>query len=190
MTSGLANPLPAANSRQPFRFRRLGEFRCSMASSELGSPAAVAEGGRWVLMRSSILHSLAVAAFMIAFAPAAFADDSLPPIFFTNQTAIANARTVLAAVRSGDLQSRTNVQALIGSQVVFAGGAAPPGGNADLLVSSNLVLKVQISPARDVRPHSVFWVAEVLGTLKSVDFEKRTIHIVAKPKDWRPRELR
>ena len=141
-------------------------------------------------MRFSILYLVAVAAFLIGFATAASADDSLPPIFFTNQTAIANARAVLAAVRSGDLQSKTNVQALIGSQVVFAGGAALPGGNADLLVSSNVVLKVQIRPSRDVRPHSVFWVAEVSGTLKSVDFEKRTIHIVAKPENWRPRELR
>jgi hypothetical protein len=141
-------------------------------------------------MRSSILHPLAVAAFLIGFATAAFADDSLPPIFFTNGTAIANARTVLAAVRSGDLQSRTNAQALIGSQVVFAGGAAPPGGNADLVVSSNIVLKVQIRPERDVRPHSVFWVAEVLGTLRSIDFNKRTIQIVAKPQNWRVRETR
>ena len=40
------NPLPPANSRSPFRFRRLWKVRCSSASSELGSPAAVAEGGR------------------------------------------------------------------------------------------------------------------------------------------------
>jgi hypothetical protein len=41
-----ANPLPAANSRRPFCFRRLPELRCSLASSEIGSPAAVAEGER------------------------------------------------------------------------------------------------------------------------------------------------
>jgi len=40
------NPLPAANSRRPFCFRRLGEIRCFQALSGLGSPAAVAEGGR------------------------------------------------------------------------------------------------------------------------------------------------
>jgi hypothetical protein len=43
-----ANPLPAANSRRPFWFGRLREIRRSLASLGLGSPAAVAEGGRWV----------------------------------------------------------------------------------------------------------------------------------------------
>jgi hypothetical protein len=40
------NPLPAANRRRPLCLRRLLEIRCSLASSEVGSPAAVAEGGR------------------------------------------------------------------------------------------------------------------------------------------------
>jgi hypothetical protein len=40
------NPLPAANSRRPFRFGRFGEIRCAFVSSGLGSPAAVAEGER------------------------------------------------------------------------------------------------------------------------------------------------
>jgi hypothetical protein len=44
------NPLPPANSRRPFCFRRLPEMRCSLALSELGSPAAVAEGGRSALL--------------------------------------------------------------------------------------------------------------------------------------------
>jgi hypothetical protein len=39
-----SNPLPAANSRRPVRFRRLEEIRCSLASSGPGSLAAVAEG--------------------------------------------------------------------------------------------------------------------------------------------------
>lgn len=41
-----SNPLPAANSRRPVRFRCLPEIGCSLALSGLGSPAAVAEGGR------------------------------------------------------------------------------------------------------------------------------------------------
>jgi len=49
----MPNPLPAANSRRPFCFRRVGEIRCSLASSELGSPAAVAEGGRWITEHDS-----------------------------------------------------------------------------------------------------------------------------------------
>ena len=40
-------PLPPANSRQPLCSRRFGEIRCSLASSRLGPPAAVAEGGRY-----------------------------------------------------------------------------------------------------------------------------------------------
>jgi len=116
------------------------------------------------------------------------AGDGWPPVFFTNTTAIANGSTVLAAVRSGDTQSKASVQALIGSQVVFVGGAAPPGGTANLIVASNVVLEVEIRPVQDVRPHSATWSAEVLGTLNSVDFEKRVIHIRAKPEDWRVRD--
>jgi hypothetical protein len=37
------DPIASANSRRPFCFRRLAEIRCSLASSQLGSPAAVAE---------------------------------------------------------------------------------------------------------------------------------------------------
>ena len=136
-------------------------------------------------MRASLFHSVLAAVVFVIIARAA---DSWSPAFFTNKTAIANGSIVLAAVRSGDTQSKASVQALIGSQVVFVGGAAPPGGNANLMVASNVVLEVEIRPARDVRPHSVAWSAEVLGTLKSVDFEKRVIHIRAKPEDWRVRD--
>jgi len=40
------NPLPAANSRRPSCLWRLPEVRHSLASLELGSPAAEAEGER------------------------------------------------------------------------------------------------------------------------------------------------
>jgi hypothetical protein len=40
------NPLLAANSRWPFRFRWMPDIRFSLASSQLGSPASVAEGDR------------------------------------------------------------------------------------------------------------------------------------------------
>jgi hypothetical protein len=40
------DPLPSANSRRPSCCRRLWEVNCPLASSEHGSPAAVAEGGR------------------------------------------------------------------------------------------------------------------------------------------------
>lgn len=136
-------------------------------------------------MRASLFQPVVVSVLFVITAHAA---DSWSPVFFTNKTAIANGSTILAAVRSGDTQSKVSVQALIGSQIVFVGGAAPPGGNANLMVASNVVLEIEIRPARDVRPHSVAWSAEVLGTLQSVDFEKRVIHIRAKPEDWRVRD--
>ena len=40
--------LTAANNRRPFRLGRLREIRGSLAPSEVGSSAAVAEGGRSV----------------------------------------------------------------------------------------------------------------------------------------------
>jgi len=55
-TTRWPNPLPPANSRRPFRFRRLGEVRCSLVSSERGFPAAVAEGGRWALRHRASRH--------------------------------------------------------------------------------------------------------------------------------------
>jgi hypothetical protein len=49
------NQLASANSRRPFCFRGRWEIRCSLASSGLGSPAAVAERDRY---RDMKLHSL------------------------------------------------------------------------------------------------------------------------------------
>jgi hypothetical protein len=42
------NQLPSANSRRAFWFQRLKVIRCSLASSGVGSPAAVAERERSV----------------------------------------------------------------------------------------------------------------------------------------------
>jgi hypothetical protein len=55
MSRRRSNPLPAANSRRPFCFRQLEDFRCLPASSELGFPAAVAEGGRCDVKFHSVL---------------------------------------------------------------------------------------------------------------------------------------
>jgi hypothetical protein len=41
------NQLASANSRRPFCFRMPEQIRCSHVLSGLGSPAAVAERGRW-----------------------------------------------------------------------------------------------------------------------------------------------
>ena len=63
-----SNPLPAANSRRPFRHPRLWGIRCSQTSSGLGSPAAVAEGGRWAtlhIMRNAIITGVMAATVLI-----------------------------------------------------------------------------------------------------------------------------
>jgi hypothetical protein len=124
------------------------------------------------------------------FLPAVYLDRLLVhPTRFVSFDAVANGNKVLAAVRSADAPSKASIQALIGSQVVFYG--YPPnwrvytGSRADLMVSSNIFLDVEIRPWRDVGPGAVNWDAKVLGTLKSVDFETRVIHIRAKPEDWR-----
>jgi hypothetical protein len=116
------------------------------------------------------------------------AERSFKTHAFTNETVVANSRTVLLAVYSGGSHNRANVQALIGSQVAYCGYAALPaqaGGHpASLMLSSNVVLNVDIQPPKDVRPLAATWCAEVMGTLERVDFQKRIIYIQAKPEDW------
>ena len=46
------NKLPSVNNRRPFCFRSSPEISYSLAPSDLGSPAAVAEGGRSATMRA------------------------------------------------------------------------------------------------------------------------------------------
>ena len=72
----------------------------------------------------------------------------------------------------------------IGREVVFVGGGAPPGGNADLMVG-DVRLAVVIKPAWDVRPQAVTWEACVLGVVRHIDGEKKVITIEARPEDWR-----
>jgi len=111
--------------------------------------------------------------------------DIWAPFFSTNRTAITNGWKVLDAVLSGDSMSKNNIRAMYGSQVVFAGDGPRPEGRADLVLLSNVVLEVEISPGQLGKQNCFSWSAEVLGTLKSVDFDKRVIRIVAKPEDWR-----
>jgi|SRR5271170_7895389 len=136
-------------------------------------------------MRFASVQLYIAAVFVVITAQTAQAADSWPPVFyFTNETAITNGHLVISAVRSGDDKSKANVKALVGSLVVFVGGGTVRQG-ANLTVSSNILIEVEILPPRDVRPHAAGWNAEVLGILKSVDFEKRTIYIRAKPEDWK-----
>ena len=63
---GLANPLPAANIRRPLCFRRREEICYPLASSELGSPAAVAEGGRWGVLAKTKQNELFIIKYPMA----------------------------------------------------------------------------------------------------------------------------
>jgi hypothetical protein len=124
------------------------------------------------------------------------------PILFTNKLAIANGQKVLAAILAADSQSKSNIQALIGSQVVFFAHAGPGGTNCVLSIQSNVTLVVEFSPPyqwpQNVAgyppvpheyPSSIYYSSEVLGTLKSVDLERRVVAIAAKQEDWKVREL-
>ncbi|HEY3931336.1 MAG TPA: hypothetical protein VGM58_03095 [Verrucomicrobiae bacterium] len=122
-----------------------------------------------------------------------------PPRYFWKGNAAINGQTVLLGIRSGDEQSRTNVQRLIGSTVVFVGDSdeSRKGVFSDLQThrvddlqphDKDIKIEVDIIPFRDVHPGMCgSWVAEVRGTLESVDFEKRIIRITAKPEDWKVR---
>jgi hypothetical protein len=97
--------------------------------------------------------------------------------------ALRTAEQLLALV-----ENRAGPEALgpfIGREVVFVGGCAPPGGNADLMVADGVRLAVVIKPAQDVRPQSVTWEACVLGIVRHIDREKKVITIEARPEDWR-----
>jgi len=135
-------------------------------------------------MRIARLQAIIAAVF---FAFAAQAADFWRPRSFTNETAIVNGRTVWLAALSGDVQSETNIQKLVGSQVGFAGYALQ-FGRASLMVNSNIVVEVEIRPPQDVYrnvSHARQIFIEVVGALQRVDFEKRVIYIQAKPEDWR-----
>jgi hypothetical protein len=155
-------------------------------------PAAIKDwrsyNHNWAAMRSSIHIFFFVATFAMTSATS-FAVEQPEPLFFSQETnAIASARIVLAAVRDARAHSRTNIQSLIGHKVVFIGGAAPRGTNADLTLGDSITLKVEIRPFRDVRPMSVLWESEVLGTLDGVEFTNRVIHITARPEYWKVRQ--
>ncbi len=107
-----------------------------------------------------------------------------PYAFTTNATGITNARTVVAAILAGDVQSRSNIHTLIGSPVVFAGwgGAGWSPTNVILEMRSNIVVEAEVPAPDKFRPGSNGWLAMVDGTLKSVDFQKRVIYVRSRPR--------
>ena len=76
------------------------------------------------------------------------------------------------------------VARFIGKVAAFKGGAAPPGGNADLLIAKGVRLQVVIVPYRDVRPQAVYWSASVVGIIKTVDAKQKVITIEVKPNNF------
>ena len=172
----------------------------SVSISQVAGPAPVRANVSWLMWSAKSTLTFG-AVFLAAFTLAASGWDQ--PTLFTNKVAIANGQKVLAAILAADSQSKSNIQALIGSQVVFFTHAGPWGAtNCVLRIQSNTVLAVEFSPpykwppdtpghprAAHVYPSYLFYSSEVLGTLKSVDLEKRVVRIVAKQEDWKVREL-
>lgn len=115
------------------------------------------------------------------------------PIYFWRGSAATNGQAVLSEVRRVTQQSRARVRALLGSTVVFVADCDEPrrdGLFSDLQTRDGIEIEVDIIPFQDVRPHEPcgMWVAEVRGTLESVDVEKRVIRIAAPPQDYMVRE--
>jgi hypothetical protein len=120
-----------------------------------------------------------------------------PPLFFWNDAGATNGLAVVLAIRSPSPESRAKVRALIGSAVVFVGDSygSREGILSDLETHResdsqphDITIEVDIVPFQDVHPKMCgSWIAEIRGTLESVDFEKRIIRITAKPKDWKIR---
>ena len=124
------------------------------------------------------------------------------PVLFTNQIAITNGQKIFSSVLIGDSQSKSNIQALVGSPVVFYGGQGPKGTNCLLTLQSNVVLMVEFDPpyvfpqrpagqgpASHEYPSSFAYSCEVMGTFKDADCKNRIITITAKQNDLRVREL-
>lgn len=95
---------------------------------------------------------------------------------------------ILTGIRTGGAQEQDKVRSLIGSTVILDGCCYPrrDGVDSDLVTDDGIVIDVDIVPNRNVRPPGPHgsWCAEVRGTFQSVDFEKRVIHIEAKPQDY------
>jgi len=112
------------------------------------------------------------------------ATDALQGFFPTQRAAITNGVAVLDLIQKHTPEAERSLQQYIGRMVAFHGGAAPTGGNADLVVGTNVLLKVEIVPYKDVRPLATYWDAFVLGKIKGFDYTNRVIRIEARPEDW------
>jgi hypothetical protein len=134
--------------------------------------------------KASAILLVLTAAWVFSSGAICRASDAVAPICFTNElAAFTNGQAVVAALKRGDEPGRKQLRALIGSRVLFDGSAG--SGNADLKIGKDILLEVEVSPPREVRPHARNWLAEVVGVLTGVDVEKRVIHIKARPEEWK-----
>jgi len=110
---------------------------------------------------------------------AMFSKKEFPQI----ETALANGEKILESMKSKKNQKL--MASLVGSEIVFYGSGAPPGGNANLLIEKNVLLEVKMKPDADPRPQAVMWTAIVYGVLKSADVKKGIVRIQTTKKNWR-----
>jgi hypothetical protein len=148
-------------------------------------------------MRIKTIQMLFTVIFLAFATQVTVADITYTP-YYTNATVVANSRQIIEAIASGDTNRIAGAKALIGSQVAYYGVADFVGGGTNINIyqfiskDSNHVddhlhmrLYVELKPWHDFRTHGAFSFVEVLGTLESVDFEKRIIYIQAKPENYR-----
>jgi hypothetical protein len=111
------------------------------------------------------------------------ASGPFSPLHFTKEgVAFTNGLLVLSALKIGDTQSKSQVQALIGSRVWFH---FVSGDKPDMeVVGDNIFLAIEVSPPRELPRGDHAYSGEVVGTLKAVDFEKHVIHIKIRPEGW------
>lgn len=130
--------------------------------------------------------SLLIATVLALAETTAQAEDHRKPICFTNElAAFTNGSTVLTAITTSNYLAKARIESLIGSRVLFDGdNSKVPSTNADLNLGKGVILRVELNPQRDILPKGPMWRAEVVGILRSVDFERRVIHITARPEEW------
>jgi hypothetical protein len=110
--------------------------------------------------------------------------NAYPPRYFTNElAAFTNGQAVLAAMKRGDEQSKKQIQSLIDSRAFFHFAS---GSGDKLVAGDNMFLEVEVSPQREWPRGSHAYAGEVVGVLKTVDFDKHVIHIKIQPEGCSP----
>ncbi|HUJ09937.1 MAG TPA: hypothetical protein VL171_07910 [Verrucomicrobiae bacterium] len=80
--------------------------------------------------------------------------DFLMSAFPHEEAAVTNGAVVLQLIQQQTSRASQRIEGYIGKRVAFYGGPAP-SGNADLLIAKDVLLKIDIVPPKDVRPHAI-----------------------------------